>query len=227
MTTLTDWAAELFRQLPAAPDDALEMSASAFPELPESLTCSDLVIRRGFHDYDTWRIDYPQWSGSAETFGCLGLAILGAMFQQLNSLTVNITNVRSEIRSLVVLGPPVDASTGLGLRAASFHYVVSEVRRHPWVLCSPAPDDLPWFKLTNSADEVVTDAHRAERDCIHGFGSWFGSARFARLLLDLSRPTNEALEVALECEAGFRGVAPASAETRLWLPGAPYWDSPG
>jgi len=37
---------------------------------------------------------------------------------------------------------------------------------------------------------------------------------------------NRTLEIPLECEAGFRGVAPASAEVRLWLPGGDYFQYP-
>ena len=149
------------------------------------------------------------------------------MFGPRRSLTIHLGSAQSEVKELVVLRPPmIDGLTGLELRPTSFCYAMSSVSRHPWTESAPTPEELPWFKLTNLADDVLTDAQRAERDCLHGFGSLHGSARFARLLLDLSRPSNKALEVALECEAGFRGVAHASAEVRLWLPGALYWDAP-
>jgi hypothetical protein len=226
MATLKSWAEGLLTSLPLDPDEERELDGSAFPALPDALQCSDLVVRRGYHDYDTWRVDYPQWSGSRESFGGLGLAILGSMFQA-RSLTIHLASTQSEIRSLVILAPRLaDLETGLAVLPSRFSYAPSEVSRHPWLRSPPPPEDLPWFKLTNSGDDVLTDAQRAERDCVHGFGSLLGSARFARLLLDLSRPFNQTLEVALECEAGFRGVAPASAEVRLWLPGADYWDAP-
>jgi hypothetical protein len=43
------------------------------------------------------------------------------------------------------------------------------------------------------------------------------------LLLDISRPDCPVKEVELEGELGFRGVAPGSAEVRLWLPGSFGW----
>jgi len=227
MTTLNDWADGVLQLLPADADGSLELTATSFPELPETLDCADLVVRRGVHDYDTWRIDYPQWYGSPEVFGCLGLAIVAALLQGATSLTMRLTSVKSEIKSLVVMQPPlVDTSSGLELHPSRFHYDVAPVVKHPWVRAAPPPDELPWFKLTNSADDVSTDAQWAERDCIHGFGSLLGSARLARLFIDLSRPSNQTVEVALECEAGFRGVAPASTEARFWLPGAFCWEAP-
>jgi len=213
--------------LPADPDESIVFTPSDFPPLPESLGCDDLVIKHGFHDYDTWRVDYPQWSGSREGFAALGLAIVGVMLLRHESVTVYLTSSHSEIRSLTILQPPaLDHGTGLEVLPTRFHYSMSEIARHPWTAYPPAPDELPWFKLTNAEDFVVTDQHRATRDRLHGFGGAPGSARFARLLLDLSRPANRIFEVALECEAGFRGVAPASAEVRLWLPGGDYWDAP-
>lgn len=224
--TLKSWAEGLLETLPVDPEEERELPGSAFSEIPDIVSCHDLVVRRGFHDYDTWRVDYPQWSGAPETYGCLGLAILGAMFQA-KSVTIQLTSTQSEIRSIVILAPPLtDPYTGLKIFPSTFSYRPSPVFRHPWTCSSPPPEDLPWFKLTNLDDFAASDEERAARDCIHGFGSLRGSARFARLLLDISRPSNTTLEVALECEAGFRGVAPASAEVRLWLPGAPYWDPP-
>jgi len=172
-------------------------------------------------------VDYPQWSGSPEGFAALGLAIVGVMLLRRESVTVHLTSSHSEIRSLSILQPPdLDHRTGLEVHPTRFHYSMSEIAKHPWTAYPPAPDELPWFKLTNAEDFVVTDEHWATRDRLHGFGSALGSARFARLLLDLSRPANGTFEVALECEAGFRGVAPASAEVRLWLPGGDFWQAP-
>jgi hypothetical protein len=227
MATLESWAYGPLQLLPEDPDESVVFTPADVPELPESLTCGDLVIKRGFHDYDTWRVDYPQWSGSPEVFGALGLATLGVMLLRRESVIIHLTSTHSEVKSVTILQPPaLDHGTGLEVHPTRFHYAISEVARHPWTAYPPAPDELPWFKLTNAEDFVVTDEHRAARDRLDGFGGAAGSARFARLLLDLSRPANRTFEVALECEAGFRGVAPASAEVRLWLPGGVYWDAP-
>ena len=47
-----------------------------------------------------------------------------------------------------------------------------------------------------------------------------------QLFLDMSRENNDYSEVALEAEPGFRGVAPASAEIRFWLPGGDFYVGP-
>jgi hypothetical protein len=227
MKELNEWAEGLVDRVPAEPGADTTFSAELFPTLPHSLTCRSLVIEPGFHDYDTWRIDYPQWSADKSTYAALGLAILSVVFHGESAVAIGLTSPRSKIKSLVITPPNrVDFHTGLELAATGVHYGVTPVQRHPWVSSGISAEELPWIKLTNAGDCVVTEEQRAQRDCLHGFGSLLGSARFARLLLDLSRPANEVLEVVLESEAGFRGVAPASAELRLWLPGADYWTEP-
>ena len=227
MIELNEWAEGLRTQVPADAYADTTFSAKVLPPLPPSLTCKSLVIETGFHDYDTWRIDYPQWSADKSTYAALGLAILAALFHRQSTVSVRLTSPRSKIKSLVIEAPGrVDFHTGLELAAIGLEYTVAPVERHPWSSSGFTPEDLPWIKLTNTEDCVVTDEQRSQRDCLHGFGSLLGSARLARLLLDFSRPSNDTLEIALESEAGFRGVAPASAELRLWLPGADYWIEP-
>ena len=225
MTSLKDWAERALALLPDDPEaDPVELLPAVLSKPPEVLATGDLVIERGCHDYDTWRVDYPQWSADKETYGSLGLAILSALLHHQPPITIELTSPRSQITTLVVQPPPTrDLDTGLELAPRSLLYAVEAVERHPWTSRFLSPYDLPWFKLTNRSDDVVTEQQRSERDCIHGLGSALATARFAKLLLDISRPSSQTLEVALECEAGFRGVAPASAEVRLWLPGSIYW----
>jgi hypothetical protein len=49
--------------------------------------------------------------------------------------------------------------------------------------------------------------------------AWFG-----RFLADISDPVAGRDEYELEGEAGFRGVAPLSAELKVWLPGSCGWE---
>jgi hypothetical protein len=228
MTELKDWAEGLLGLIPASADAApVTITAATIPPLPHALTCGGLVIESGSHDYDTWRIDYPQWSAEKSTYAAIGLAILGTLLHRQSAVSIRLTSPSSPIKALIIQAPSAeDSGTGLQLVATGLVYGVTAVTRHPWVCGDLSPHELPWIKLTNMQDLVITDEQRAQRDCVHGFGSLLGSARFARLLLDFSRPTNQTLEVALESEAGFRGVAPASAELRLWLPGADYWTEP-
>ena len=75
MMDISEWASTSLQAIPADPDDdSVSFSESNLPRLPQPLVCSGLVIERGFHDYDTWRIDYLQWSAPRDTYGGLGSA---------------------------------------------------------------------------------------------------------------------------------------------------------
>jgi hypothetical protein len=225
---LVSWARGSFEALPIDEDaEAVVFTPSTLPPVPGAIETRDLVIRRGAHDYDTWRIDFPQWFGEKTAFGSLGLAVLAVLLHQQEQCEIRLLNPASEIRSIMIGAQQLlsfSSDTGLRTIATEFRYSVSPVLRHPWVANLPPSDDLPWFKLTNSVDHVGTEAERLSRDVIHGFGGLQASARLARLFLDMSRPASPTSEVVLECEAGFRGVAPASCEARFWLPGSDFWD---
>ena len=47
--------------------------------------------------------------------------------------------------------------------------------------------------------------------------------RLAKLFLDISNPNLKRVEFELEGDAGFKGVAPGSAEIRFNLPGSIDW----
>jgi hypothetical protein len=112
----------------------------------------------------------------------------------------------------------------LRTRVDSLEYWLEEWDQHPWYEVDPPPPwALPSFSLTNEADMVISEEDRASRDVLRGFGSIQGWGRFAKLLMDIGQSTDSVLEYALECEAGFRGVAPRSCEIRMWLPGSDAW----
>lgn len=62
-------------------------------------------------------------------------------------------------------------------------------------------------------------------DTLLGFGSDKGAWCFAEVLLNLSQPWNERVEVNLEGPFGFGGVEPDSAEVRFWLPDSVGWEA--
>jgi hypothetical protein len=228
MVRLEDWAAGVWAALPSE----LEISAFTFtpntlPEPVFALETDALVIRRGLHDYGSYRVDYPQWYADKRAYGSLGILILAAQFRAPGGdITVHLNHARSEITRLVVRSDApayTYALPELKIEPIAFEYSPSVVRRHPWSFDDLHPDDLPFFDLTNEREVAVEDEERAARDVLRGFGSIVQSLRFAALLLDVSRPDNTATEIALEGDAGFRGVARASAEVRLWLPGADGW----
>jgi hypothetical protein len=225
---LEDWATTVWAALPSE----LEVSAFTFtrntvPEPVPVLETDALVVRRGFKNYGNYRVDYPQCYGDKRAYGSLGILILAAQFRARGAdVTVNLKHPRSEITRLVVRSDApayVYALPELKIEPLAFEYTPSGVRRHPWSSDDLHPDDLPFFDLTNERELAVDDEERAARDVLRGFGSIVQSLRFAALLLDLSRPDNATAEVALEGDAGFRGVARASAEIRLWLPGGEGW----
>lgn len=86
-----------------------------------------------------------------------------------------------------------------------------------------APRELPFFEFTNEDNCIATDEEWANRDTIYLSGTLAGTVRFAELLLNAGWQENTQLEIDLECEAGFRGVAPGSSEMKLVLPGSFPW----
>lgn len=224
-TRLEDWGSPLWDMLPSAPElSAVVCSARSLPEPPAQLLTDRLVIRRGFHDYGNFRVDYPQWYADKETYGRLGLLVLASVFHpHAADVTVSLVHRESEIDQLALRAEHPAYFYGLpDLKIAllEYSYCPTIPRRHPWVLDDIHPDDLPFFDLTNHQDIALTEDERAARNLLRGCGSVVAAVRFGSLLLDLSRPQSTTTEIALEGDAGFRGVARASAEVRLWLPGA-------
>jgi hypothetical protein len=65
------------------------------------------------------------------------------------------------------------------------------------------------------------------RDTVRVWASSPGILRLAELLLNAGCSWNQVREYALEGDAGYRGVAPMSAELRIFLPGGDGWIYPG
>jgi hypothetical protein len=82
---------------------------------------------------------------------------------------------------------------------------------------------LPLLALSNEAECMVSDDEWRQRDTVFIESTTAGTVRLAELLLNASCPWNKVREYELEGDAGFRGVAPMSAELRLLLPGSDHW----
>jgi hypothetical protein len=233
MIDLHDWSRPLQALIPDDPSaDEVALSAAQLAEPPQALACADLVIERGLHDYGGVRVDELHWSGSKAAFEGLGLWLWGSLLHPLpdqrwrrGERVLHLTSPVTEVKA-VVMEPLSMTEDTLTLRVERVRYRYEQVERHPWLVDAPPPYTLPWMKLSNARDCVVTEEDRAARDHVYGFGTMHGAARFANLLLNLSRSANDQREVALEVEGGFRGVAPLSSEARLWLPGGDFWTSP-
>jgi hypothetical protein len=84
--------------------------------------------------------------------------------------------------------------------------------------------DLPVLALSNADDCVgPTDEQWNGRDTVWIWASNPGTIRLAEVLLNAGCSWNEVREYELEGDAGCRGVAPLSAELRIFLPGSDGW----
>jgi len=223
---LLDFAARVAAKLPQTEaDDEFRFLPSSIVDIPEALETDQLIILRGHHDYGSFRVDYPQVYAPKSVYEALGIVSAAILVKPSADRTIiHLTDKRSDIRQLRVEfeSPRADSELACGLLEApvGFVYLPSEVSSKPWLLEDVRdPQDYPHFALTDEGGFPHTDAQRADRDVLCGFGSARGSARIAQLFLDMSRDANAISEFVLESEAGFRGVAPASAEIRFWLPG--------
>jgi hypothetical protein len=83
--------------------------------------------------------------------------------------------------------------------------------------------DLPLLALSNADDCVGTDDEWRRRDTVWIRASSAGTLRLAELLLNAGCSWNPVRDYALDGDAGYRGVAPMSAELRIFLPGSDGW----
>jgi hypothetical protein len=200
--------------------------ASTAPVLPPSATTDRIVITRGHHDYNgCYRADALHLSASRPTLRGLGVLVLASLFARPGASTdLGLTHPASEIRTLRLRTPDTRWAV-LALAPLRYDYRPQQQREHPWYGDGVNPADLPACYLTDH-EEIggVTDADWAGRDTVVGFGNLHGIARFGQFLLDIGEPFHGGDEYHLEGEAGFRGVAPMSAELTIWLPGSIGWE---
>lgn len=123
---------------------------------------------------------------------------------------------------LVVSSRPAASVRRLSTKPISFSYFPSLTTKHPWVAISD-PHDLPLLALSNEDEAVYAEDDWQHRDVVFVESSPLGTARLAELLLNAGCTWNQTREYELEGEAGFRGVAPLSAEVQIFLPGSDYW----
>lgn len=131
----------------------------------------------------------------------------------------------SDIREVIYRSRFSD-SAPVGLREVpkSFGYFPGHVLKHPW-LNETDLQKLPLLALSSPDECPQTAEDWNRRDTVFIESSAVGTVRLAELLLNAGCPSNTVREVDLEGDAGFRGVAPLSAELRIVLPGSPIWTS--
>jgi hypothetical protein len=203
--------------------------ASSAPSLPSSATTGRIVIIRGLHSYGGyWRADRLGLYATRPTLRALGVIVLASLFARPDSAAdITLSHPASDIRTLRIRTPPArpDPLQGLALAPLWYDYWPEQPGRHPWGGGEPVdPTDLPALYLTNDDELAATDEQWLARDTVVGFGTPQGTARFGQFLIDIGSPVTERDEYDLEGEAGFRGVAPLSAELKVSLPGSFGWE---
>jgi hypothetical protein len=182
----------------------------------------------GSHGYGALTVDTVEISAHRETYRALGLFIVaGLLTPGPNRFVLGLTHPASQVRRLVVDTVYRRLDDGSGLRTEASGAVYFPARRQRLALEGAAiyADELPYVFLTDVEEMAGRDwPGDPMRDTVVGFASDRGAYAIAELLLDASHAWNEEVEYTLEGPYGFGGVAPASAELRLWLPGSVAWN---
>ncbi len=206
--------------------------SDVLPTPPAHLATDRIVIRKIACVYDEcYRADRLGMYLSPRKCRELGVFLLACGFHgPAETITVTLSHPESDIRRIIVSAGGLqlaDLPVGLSTKPFALRYFPEETQRHPW------PHDccthhLPRFALSN-AEESVGPAEKdwASRDTvwIHRIGP--GEFRFAELLLNAGCSWNPVRRYDLEGDAGYRGVAPMSAELLILLPGSDGWGYEG
>lgn len=213
-------------------DDAcpFALSADTLPRAAASMSTDRLVITKTHHNYDCYyRRDALHFHASKATYCHLGLLVAAVLFAPgAADVVLSLVHPASDIRRIVVRRDealtPGEVRSGYHAQPLVLGYYPESVAKHPFEGLDGKPDDLPGFFLTNADDLVTSDDEWRARDTVVGFGRDVGMAHLVELLLNISRLASDRVEIEMEGEGGFRGVAPLSCEVRLWLPGSFGWD---
>ena len=224
---------DLANRVPTDPVEYVDFvfSRENVPPPEPELATDRIVVKKTPRDYNShYRVDFLQVFADRITYRRLACWILANLFHpEPVQSTLRLVHPASEIRTVIArFEHPALADPPLGYSTLPFavHYFPAVFSKHPWLDDKVDVWDLPLFQFTNRKEATLTEADWAGRDTLIGFGSGDAFARLAELLLNAGCPWNEVLEMDLESEAGFRGVAPRSAEIRFVLPGAFPWGEP-
>lgn len=244
MKALHELGVDLAARLPTVEAaDWLTIRASDLPVPPAELTAPELVTEVVGHsyspDYDVRVVDF---FGSRRSYRHLGLLMLAQVLHRRPRLirirlaprTVFVDRADTpladrRIPQMLSLELPweLDASLsrgGLLLSVESFTYEPHERERFPFRGPGKLPRDVEDFPRINLTDpDGECEAPHREAVAARGFGNLHGTVSLAELMLDISQASSSASRFDLECEAGNRGVGPASHEMRFILPGAFEW----
>ena len=160
----------------------------------------------------------------------MGVFLLACAFHgPAEGITLTLSHPESDIRRIIIPAGRLtleDLPVGLSMVPFALNYYPTEAQRHPWLYdCDTR--SLPALELSNADDSIVTDEEWSGRDTVRIWAPNPGTLALAELMLNAGCSWNEVREYALEDDAGYRGVAPMSAELRIFLPGSDGWISDG
>ncbi|HKQ71399.1 MAG TPA: hypothetical protein VJT73_18775 [Polyangiaceae bacterium] len=227
MVELEQFFADLARAVPDGPADEVEFlfERGNLPVLPLEFSSQRVHFRKIGRDYNGWyRVDHLALFVDERSCRALGLFLLACAFHDPEQCEIHVGSDWSEIRKIVYRArwPVDDPPVGLVQRPATFRYFPAVTEKHPWLHESDV-SNLPLLALSNESETVLTDEEWRQRDTVFIESTTVGTVRLAELLLNASCSWNKVREYELEGDAGFRGVAPMSAELRLLLPGSDHW----
>jgi len=219
--------AELRASVPDGPPDEADFlfKHDNLPAPPARLTSDRIFFRKIARDYNgCHRVDNLALYVDAQACRDLGLFLLACAFHDPEQSVLELGNAATEVRRIVYRArwPADDPPVGLVQRPVTFRYFPSLTKKHPW-LNERDLSSLPLLALSNETESVLSDEEWRQRDTVFIESSSAGTVRLAELLLNAGCSWNQVREYELEGDAGFRGVAPMSAELRLLLPGSDHW----
>jgi hypothetical protein len=221
-----DFAARVPDGPPGYPDFVFH--AGVLPVPPTALFTDRIVIRKAKKEYNSWHRADALWMYlNPRKCRELGVFLLACAFHgPAETTTLTISHADSAIRRIVIPAGRLtlaDLPVGLSIVPFALRYFPAETETHPWMhdCCTHS---LPLLALSNANDCVgPTDEEWRGRDTIWIWAANEGTIRLAELLLNAGCSWNPVRDYALEGDAGYRGVAPMSAELRIFLPGSDGW----
>jgi len=227
MLDLHEIFSELASTVPDGPADEVDFlfKHENLPMPPAVLTSKRVHFRKIARDYNGWhRVDHLALYVDERACRDLGLFLLACAFHDPEHCVLELGSEWSEVRAIVYRArwPEDDPPVGLVQRPATFRYFPSVTKKHPW-LHEHDLASLPLLALSNTNETILSDEEWRQRDTVFIESTTAGTVRLAELLLNAGCSWNKVREYELEGDAGFRGVAPMSAELRLLLPGSDHW----
>jgi hypothetical protein len=202
--------------------------SDTLPAVPPMLETARLLVRKTHHDYNCWhRADRLIVYLDKDLARQLGVFLLACAFHRPSRATLALRHPSSDVREIVYRSQPLntaDPPVGLSVLPFAFRYFPSVTRKHPW-WNERETMDLPLVALSTQNEFAHTDDEWRGRNTLFLESSLLGTVRFAELLLNAGCSWNQVNEYELEGDAGFRGVAPMSAELLIVMPGSTAWIS--